>query len=70
MTITDAGSNASASTNPSVKPPISPAARKFAEYLAQRMRPMIENAAKRREPSAAPAVTTEPQRPSDKSHSQ
>jgi hypothetical protein len=45
MTTADAGGNASSARNdvPS-KPPISPAARKFAEYLARRMRPMIEKA--------------------------
>jgi hypothetical protein len=55
MTNTDAGANAGsectpiASDQPSSKPPISPAARKFAEYLARRMAPMIERAAKRNE---------------------
>jgi len=45
MKRTDAGGNASSERNdvPS-KPPISPAARKFAEYLARRMQPMIEKA--------------------------
>jgi hypothetical protein len=48
MTNNDAGTASSARTPmgadvPS-KPPISPAARKFAEYLARRMQPMIEKA--------------------------
>jgi hypothetical protein len=49
MTNNDAGGNASSARTPmgadvSSKPPISPAARKFAEYLARRMQPMIEKA--------------------------
>jgi hypothetical protein len=55
MTSNDAGnaSNARTSISQDVpsKPPISPAARKFAEYLARRMRPMIESAQKVRTPS-------------------
>jgi hypothetical protein len=49
MTIHEAGGNASSARNdvPS-KPQISPAARKFAEYLARRMRPMIEKAQQER----------------------
>jgi hypothetical protein len=52
MTNTDAGDNASSARTPmsaskySSNLPISPAARKFAEYLARHMRPMIESAAK------------------------
>ena len=44
MTSIDAGNNASSSRNEEVssKPPISPAARKLAEYIARRMRPMIK----------------------------
>jgi hypothetical protein len=52
MTSNDAGNTASSARTPmSAHAPktISPAARKFAEYLARRMRPMIESAAKRRE---------------------
>jgi hypothetical protein len=62
MTNTDAGANAGsectpiASDQPSSKPPISPAARKFAEYLARRMAPMIESAAKRTEEAQHGAV--------------
>ena len=50
MTNTDAGDNASSSArtpmsaNVPSKPPISPAARKFAEYLKRRMVPQIEHA--------------------------
>jgi hypothetical protein len=39
-------SNANGSTSDDTSKTISPAARKFAEYLARRMRPMIEHAAK------------------------
>jgi hypothetical protein len=53
MTDPDAGDNAgsviSMGANPSSKPPISPAARKFAEHLARCMSPMIESAAKQQE---------------------
>jgi hypothetical protein len=50
MTGNDAGGNASSAHTPMgsdvpPKSPISPAARKFAEYLARRMEPMIQHAA-------------------------
>jgi hypothetical protein len=53
MNRNDAGGNAGSAPMPidvSVpsKAPISPAARKFAEYLARRMRPMIEKAQQER----------------------
>jgi hypothetical protein len=61
-----AGSECTPITNdqPSSQPPISPAARKFAEYLARRMVPMIESAtAKRKEATqqadSAVAVSTQ-----------
>jgi NADH dehydrogenase FAD-containing subunit len=45
MINTDVGDNANSARNDvSSKPPISPAARKFAEYLARRMAPQIEHA--------------------------
>ena len=46
----NAGSNARAPKHADVtsKPPISPAARKLAEYIARRMAPMIESAATKR----------------------
>jgi hypothetical protein len=49
MTNTSAGDHASntrASTSMDASKTISPAARKFAEYIARRMRPMIEHAAR------------------------
>jgi hypothetical protein len=50
MTKAEAGNNAGSERTPIEKPKtISPAARKFAEYLARRMVPMIESAAKRTE---------------------
>jgi hypothetical protein len=57
MTSNDAGNNASSARTPMgadvpPKPPISPAARKFAAYLARRMLPKIANAAAT--PSGAP----------------
>jgi hypothetical protein len=53
MTSNDAGGNASSARTPMgadvpSKPPISPAARKFAEYLARRMQPMIDKAQRER----------------------
>jgi hypothetical protein len=52
MTTNDAGTASSAraplGADVPSKPPISPAARKFAEYLARRMRPMIEKAQQER----------------------
>jgi hypothetical protein len=53
MISNDAGNNASGARTPigadvPPKPSISPAARKFAEYLARRMLPMIESAATNR----------------------
>jgi hypothetical protein len=48
MACTNATRSESTSTaaNPPSKRPISPAARKFAEYLARRLAPMIEYSAK------------------------
>ena len=50
MTIHDAGGNASSARDGVRSEPLllSPAARKFAEYLARRMVPMIESAATKR----------------------
>lgn len=61
MTTNVAGDNAS-SARPLIgadlppNPPISPAARKFAEYLARRMQPMIDKAQRER----ATSSTTNP----------
>jgi hypothetical protein len=52
MTNTSAGDHASntrASTSMDASKTISPAARKFAEYIARRMRPMIEHASRTNE---------------------
>jgi hypothetical protein len=52
MTNTSAGDHASntrASTSMDASKTISPAARKFAEYIARRMRPMIEHAGRTNE---------------------
>ena len=50
MSSTDTGPRASERTSTAInrpsKRPISPAARKFAEYLARRLAPMIEYSAK------------------------
>ena len=56
MTNSPAGDNASnprASTNTDAPKSTCPAARKFAEYLARRMGPMIEHAARRNEQEPA-----------------
>jgi len=61
MTNTSAGDHASntpASTSTDTPKTISPAARKFAEYIARRMRPMIEHAARANEQEPA-SVDTE-----------
>jgi hypothetical protein len=52
MTNTRSGGHASNSDTDASKS-ISPAARKFAEYLARRMGPMIEHAARRSEQEPA-----------------
>jgi hypothetical protein len=55
MTKAQAGNNAGSERTPIEKPKtISPAARKFAEYLARRMLPMIESTAKRTEATRQP----------------
>jgi hypothetical protein len=48
--------NASTSTNVPThpRPPASAASRKFAEYLARRMAPMIDSAAKRQQDHQGP----------------
>jgi hypothetical protein len=59
MSNIEAGDNAGNETTtvgtqqPILKAPISPAARKFAEYLARRMAPMIDSAAKQEHSKAA-----------------
>jgi hypothetical protein len=55
MTNSPAGDNASNTrvcTSTDACKTISPAARKFAEYIARRMRPMIEHAGRRSEPAS------------------
>jgi hypothetical protein len=56
MTNTDAGgyaSNALSPRNTDASKTISPAARKFAEYIARRMAPMIDHAARPNVPRPA-----------------
>jgi hypothetical protein len=56
MTNSSAGDNASntrASMSTDALKTISPAAQKFAEYLARRMRPMIQHAARTNVPTPA-----------------
>jgi hypothetical protein len=52
ITTGDHASNARALTSTDTTKTISPAARKFAEYIARRMRPMIEHAARNNVPKA------------------
>jgi hypothetical protein len=57
MTNSPAGDNASnprAPINPDAPKSTCPAARKFAEYLARRMGPMIQHAARSNVPGSAP----------------
>ena len=52
ITTGDHASNTRALTSTDTTKTISPAARKFAEYIARRMRPMIEHAARNNVPKA------------------
>jgi len=49
MNSSNAGNRASARTNTLSNQPVSPAARKLAEYIARRWAPMIESASKHAE---------------------
>jgi hypothetical protein len=49
MNSCNAGNRASARTNTPSNQPVSPAARKLAEYIARRWAPMIKSVSKRKE---------------------